>query len=67
MDYAIDVLETAKKSLDKDLRAARAVVDLRVMFGEETSWIQEARENVSGLESNLAELDSAISRLRGDG
>ena len=67
MNFAIEVLEASKRELNKDLKAARAIVDIRVMFGEETSWIQEARENVSGLEDRLSEVDSAISRLRGDG
>jgi hypothetical protein len=67
MDYAIHILEYRKQGLQSDLKKAQATVDIRVMFGEETSWIQEARQAVWDIESKMNELDQAVSKLRGDG
>jgi hypothetical protein len=64
MDYVINILEARKTAMGGELKSAQATVQVRVMFGEDTSWIQEARDNVTLIESRLAELDSAITKLR---
>ncbi|QFG12065.1 Hypothetical Protein OBI_RACECAR_219 [Arthrobacter phage Racecar] len=64
MDYAIDVLQHRKSGLLSELQQKQNKVGVLVFFGEDTEYIQEAREELEDIQHRIDSLDSAVAVLR---
>jgi hypothetical protein len=64
MDYAIDVLQHRKSGLMQDLQQKQNRLTGLVFFGEDTRYIQEAREDLEDIQHRIDSLDEAVAVLR---